>query len=74
VRVTVIAAGFDKLGGNGQARNGRLARVIEQEAVAEREPVPSLLEDEEDEMFKPAPATVVFDAEDDLDIPDFLKS
>src|ERR671927_968206 len=27
VRVTVIAAGFDKLGGNG--RNGRLARVIE---------------------------------------------
>jgi cell division protein FtsZ len=74
VRVTVIAAGFDKLGGNGQARNGRLARVIEQEAVTEREPVPSLLEDEEDEMFKPAPATVVFDAEDDLDIPDFLKS
>ena len=74
VRVTVIAAGFDKLGGNGQARNGRLARVIEQEGATEREPVPSLLEEEEDEMFKPAPATVVFDAEDDLDIPDFLKS
>jgi cell division protein FtsZ len=70
VRVTVIAAGFDKLGGN-----GRLARVIESEARGEREPVPSLLEDEdEDEMFKPAPATVVFDAEEDLDIPDFLKS
>jgi cell division protein FtsZ len=74
VRVTVIAAGFDKLGGNGHGRNGRLARVIEQEGPTEREPVPSLLEDEEDEMFKPAPATVVFDAEDDLDIPDFLKS
>jgi cell division protein FtsZ len=74
VRVTVIAAGFDKLGGNGHARNGRLARVIEQEGPAEREALPSLLEDEEDEMFKPAPATVVFDAEDDLDIPDFLKS
>src|SRR5919109_1332820 len=71
VRVTVIAAGFDKLGGNG--RNGRLARVIE--APKEREPVPSLLEGEdEDEMFKPAPATVVFDADEDLDIPDFLKS
>jgi cell division protein FtsZ len=71
VRVTVIAAGFDKMGGNG--RNGRLARVIE--SRPEREPVPSILEDEdEDEMFKPAPATVVFDAVEDLDIPDFLKS
>jgi cell division protein FtsZ len=73
VRVTVIAAGFDKVGG-GNGRNGRLARVIEQEAPLEREAVPSLLEEEEDEMFKPAPATVVFDAEEDLDIPDFLKS
>jgi cell division protein FtsZ len=72
VRVTVIAAGFDKLGGNG--RNGRLARVIEGEGKREeREPVPSLLEEDEDEMFKPAPATVVFDADEDLDIPDFLK-
>jgi hypothetical protein len=25
-------------------------------------------------MFKPAKQTVVFDAEEDLDIPDFLKS
>lgn len=72
VRVTVIAAGFDKLGGNG--RNGRLARVIESEAKKpQREAAPSLLEDEEDEVFKPAPATVVFDADEDLDIPDFLK-
>jgi cell division protein FtsZ len=72
VRVTVIAAGFDKLG-NG--RNGRLARVIEREGPAERQPVPSLLDEEdEEEMFKPAPATVVFDADEDLDIPDFLKS
>jgi cell division protein FtsZ len=72
VRVTVIAAGFDKLGGNG--RNGRLARVIESEPKkAHKEPAPSLLEDEDDEMFKPAPATVVFDADEDLDIPDFLK-
>ena len=72
VRVTVIAAGFDKLG-NG--RNGRLARVIEAEPQGERQPVPSLLGEESDEeMFKPAPATVVFDADEDLDIPDFLKS
>src|SRR6266540_2623379 len=71
VRVTVIAAGFDKLG---EVRNGRLARVIESEP-REREAVPSLLEEEEEEeMFKPAPATVVFDADEDLDIPDFLKS
>ena len=73
VRVTVIAAGFDKLGGNG--RNGRLARVLESEPKGEREALPSVLDDqEEEEMFKPAPATVVFDAEQDLDIPDFLKS
>jgi cell division protein FtsZ len=75
IRVTVIAAGFDKIGGNG--RNGRLSRVLEGEraAPAERQPAPSLLEEEEDEeMFKPAPATVTFDADEDLDIPDFLKS
>jgi cell division protein FtsZ len=72
VRVTVIAAGFDRISeGN---KGGRLARVIESDG-RERESVPSLLEeDEEDELFKPAPATVVFDAEEDLDIPDFLKS
>jgi cell division protein FtsZ len=75
VRVTVIAAGFDKLGnGNGHGRNGRINRLIEAPAEATREPVPSLLDDEDDEMFKPAPATVVFDADEDLDIPDFLKS
>jgi cell division protein FtsZ len=73
VRVTVIAAGFDKLGPNGKnGRNGRLARVLE--SKPEREAVPSLLDEEEDELFKPAPATIVVDAEDDLDIPDFLKS
>jgi cell division protein FtsZ len=76
VRVTVIAAGFDKLGANG--RNGRLARVIESQPEAAEAPTPtpapSLLEEEEDELFKPAPETVVFDADEDLDIPDFLKS
>jgi hypothetical protein len=34
--------------------------------------VPSILEDE-DEIFRP-PESVAFDAEEDLDIPDFLKS
>src|SRR5881409_4410166 len=38
VRVTVIAAGFDKLSRNGLGRNGRLARVIEE--PRERQPVP----------------------------------
>jgi cell division protein FtsZ len=76
VRVTVIAAGFDKLGpGLGE---GRLSRLIEAPGEREEERVilPSLLEDDEveDDVFKPAQETVVFDAEEDLDIPDFLKS
>ena len=57
VRVTVIAAGFDKTNGG----NGRLARVIESDARREREAAPALLLEEDDEMFKPAPATVVFE-------------
>ena len=78
VRVTVIAAGFDKLGGNGRnGRNGGLAKVIESQPSkgTEREAVPSLLDDEdEDDIFKPAPASVSLSDEEDLDIPDFLKS
>src|SRR2546425_1947161 len=71
VRVTVIAAGFDKAGANGRSR---IARVIESDRP-DREPVPSLLEDDEDEeIFKSAPATVTIDVDEDLDIPDFLKS
>ena len=78
VRVTVIAAGFDKLG----VADGRLSRVLETPRVLprvdedEEELAPSILMDEEEEedLFKPAPATVTFDAEEDLDIPDFLKS
>src|SRR5436853_1323356 len=75
VRVTVIAAGFDKLGpGLGE---GRFSRILETSGRdEERIVLPSLLEEEqeEDEIFKPAQETVVFDAEEDLDIPDFLKS
>src|SRR5436309_1298322 len=80
VRVTVIAAGFDK-GLTSSMPDSRLSRLLEEPAPVGEEPIvlPSLLEDregeeEEDEMFKPAQEAVVFDAEEDLDIPDFLKS
>jgi cell division protein FtsZ len=81
VRVTVIAAGFDKLVERA-GREGRLSRILEEpvlvpEALEEDQepgPVPSILIDEEDDIFKPVPERVPFDAEEDLDIPDFLKS
>ncbi len=79
VRVTVIAAGFDKLVERPVRADGRISRLLEEPATApaterERAPLPSLLVEEEEEIFKPAPETVSFDAEEDLDIPDFLKS
>ena len=95
VRVTVIAAGFDKLVAAAAASpfESRISRLLEEpepmrpagepaaagmfetdeEAEAEEAPVPSILVEEEDEIFRPAPETVAFDAEEDLDIPDFLK-
>jgi len=80
VRVTVIAAGFDKTLPSAD-RDSRLSRLLEEPLEPLEEDsiaLPSLLEDEgeeaEDEMFKPAQETVVFDADQDLDIPDFLKS
>jgi cell division protein FtsZ len=85
VRVTVIAAGFDKLLSAPSGFEGRISRLLEEpepvgasvgaepEAASEPAPVPSLLR-EEDEVFGPAPEGVPFDAEEDLDIPDFLKS
>ncbi|MFB3737788.1 MAG: cell division protein FtsZ [Candidatus Velamenicoccus archaeovorus] len=81
VRVTVIAAGFDKLAERPARVESRISRLLEEPTplpVAagreEPEPVPSILVEEEDEVFRPAPETVSFDAEEDLDIPDFLKS
>jgi cell division protein FtsZ len=97
VRVTVIAAGFDKLMAAPASTQfeGRVARLLEEPmevagvterlaAALEREeeeideeqaaPMPSILVEEEDEIFGPAPEAVPFDAEEDLDIPDFLKS
>ena len=83
VRVTVIAAGFDKLLSAPHIES-RLSRLLEEpsplRAVGEErvpEPAaaaPTILIEEEEEIFKPAPETVPFDAEEDLDIPDFLKS
>jgi len=91
VRVTVIAAGFDKLTA-ATSLDSRLSRILEeptpilggletgvgaapaaaspQDQVAARA---SILEQEED-LFRPVPETVSFDAEEDLDIPDFLKN
>jgi len=78
VRVTVVAAGFDKVSPTGENRfESRLSRLLEEPS---REPgdagdLPSILQD--DDVFTTAeaePAPVSFDAEEDLDIPDFLKS
>jgi cell division protein FtsZ len=82
VRVTVIAAGFDREMGS-EFRPPLLAqrpRKAEDETEGEEDiPVPSLLKDAEgeDDLFQPAPtpagARSFDDGEDDLDIPDFLK-
>jgi cell division protein FtsZ len=98
VRVTVIAAGFDKLlnAPRESQFESRLSRLLEEPeptlaAVPEPMPEPALagqrreeeeevptpapsILDDEDEIFRPAPEGVGFDAEEDLDIPDFLKS
>jgi len=92
VRVTVIAAGFDRLQAAPSVPHfeSRLSQFLEEPlaAMAEapsaevrgedeeeaRVPMPSILVEDEDEIFHPAPETVSFDAEEDLDIPDFLKS
>ena len=96
IRVTVIAAGFDKTltataPTTSRFAESRLSRLLEEpEPLVVLEPVPaastriededdvmpmpSILVEEEDEIFKPAQEGVPFDAEEDLDIPDFLKS
>ncbi len=78
VRVTVIAAGFEKLIERPSRVDSRLSRLLEEPFPSTQEEapsgVPSILVEEEDEIFKPAQETVAFDAEEDLDIPDFLKS
>jgi cell division protein FtsZ len=79
VRVTVIAAGFDKLP---QISEGRVTRLLEVEPADsilpdEEEPVAltALEDDEEEVIFRPASSeTILLESEEDLDIPDFLKS
>jgi cell division protein FtsZ len=96
VRVTVIAAGFDKLLATPSSSQfeSRISRLLEEPELAtsgaeplrasgaiaidedevEEAPMPSILVEDEDEIFKPASDASSFDAEEDLDIPDFLKS
>ena len=99
VRVTVIAAGFDRVlqaPASSSPFESRLSRFLEEpepapvparsleplaeEPSAESEddallPMPSILVDEEDEIFKPEHEAPPGDREDEgLEIPDFLKS
>jgi len=79
VRVTVVAAGFDKVTVTSDSRfESRLSRLLEEPTrTSSEEPLPSILaEDDEEGVFteREQPAPVSFDAEEDLDIPDFLKS
>ena len=78
--MTVVAAGFDKISPAADNRfESRLSRLLEEpvRTGAREEPaLPSLLQDDDADVFtaEDAPASVSFDAEEDLDIPDFLKS
>jgi cell division protein FtsZ len=79
VRVTVVAAGFDKVALAADNRfESRLSRLLEEPVRGEgEEGLPSLLQDDDQDVFSSEldqPASVSFDAEEDLDIPDFLKN
>ncbi|MGH2724434.1 MAG: cell division protein FtsZ [Actinomycetota bacterium] len=76
-RVTVIAAGFDKLAAPARPaltfREPRLG--VREEEDEEDIPVPSLLQEpgEEEDLFQPASTPSFHESDEDLDIPDFLK-
>jgi cell division protein FtsZ len=89
VRVTVVAAGFDKsapVAGEQNRFENRLSALLEEPVRTGRRNasdagLPSILVDDLDDeadVFaptnEPEPASVSFDAEEDLDIPDFLKN
>jgi cell division protein FtsZ len=80
VRVTVVAAGFDRVSAAAPDSRfeSRLSRLLEEPTPAQsEEPLPSILAEDDDEAVfteREQPAPVSFDAEEDLDIPDFLKS
>ena len=88
VRVTVIAAGFDRLlpSASGRDGAGRVSRLLDdrptdpllgapasEEAAAATTPLPSVFLEDEDDVFQAAGDGLALDPEDDLDIPDFLK-
>ena len=85
VRVTVVAAGFDKVESRRDEQPVRepplpAARGAGPRRATTTRPLPSILADDVDDetdVFTTGdhePATVSFDAEEDLDIPDFLKN
>jgi cell division protein FtsZ len=76
VRVTVVAAGFDKVMTQQQSHfESRLSRLLEEPVRGDTaDPAPTILEDDDADVFSSGPEPVSFDAEEDLDIPDFLKS
>jgi cell division protein FtsZ len=87
VRVTVVAAGFDKItpasaGSSSNQFESRLSRLLEEPIRTSepegREALPSILDDEDNDVFTSrepgSDKRISFDAEEDLDIPDFLKS
>jgi cell division protein FtsZ len=76
VRVTVVAAGFDKTAPVAVEPRfeSRLSRLLE-EPERDEPGLPSILVDDEGDVFSSEePERPSFDAEEDLDIPDFLKS
>jgi len=88
VRVTVVAAGFDKVAPSAASGNqfeSRLSRLLEEPARSDdpqsHGSLPSILADDvddESDVFTTGEhepqRSVSFDAEEDLDIPDFLKN
>jgi len=84
VKVTVIAAGFD--GDRRVEQRGAIVRTVPTAAPAVEDPVPSVStsagsvprddNDDEDEIFRPAPKVVIdgdSGLDDDLDVPSFLR-
>ena len=80
--MTVVAAGFDKLASSLETSRfeSRLSRLLEEPDRGD-EALPSILSEDMDEdvdvftsVGDSEHASVGFDAEEDLDIPDFLKN
>jgi hypothetical protein len=70
----VVAVSFNKVMTQQQSHfESRLSRLLE-EPVRGGDPAPTILEDDDADVFSSGPEPVSFDAEEDLDIPDFLKS